>query len=94
MPEAVSPFDLNPNDPQETVAASVAPDPPMFDTHSFLKWFMVGGILLAWLLLAAFLWAARLSDQELMVKPNSSNAPGRLRAGRRKRPRKARHPSH
>lgn len=36
----------------------------MCDTHSFLKWFMVGGILLAWLLLAAFWWAARLSDHE------------------------------
>ena len=71
-----------------------AADPPMCDTHSFLKWFMVGGILLAWLLLAAFWWAARLSDQEHLAKPNSSNALGASRIGPRKQPRKARDPSH
>ena len=91
MPETTFPFDLNSNAPQETVAAAVTPDPPMFDTHSVLKWFMVGGILLAWLLLAVFWWAAGLSDHEHLANPNSSHAPGRPRTGRRERPRKARH---
>ncbi|WP_342133469.1 hypothetical protein [Hydrogenophaga sp. OTU3427] len=73
----------------------------MFDTHFCLKWFMVSGILLAWLLLAVFWRAARLSDQEHLANPNSSgtphrqrsrDAPIRKRARRRKRSQKARHP--
>lgn len=75
MSEAAFPFDLNSKALQDTVATSVAPDPPMFDTHSFPKWFMVSGILLAWLLLADFWWAARLSDHEHLANPEFIQCP-------------------